>query len=69
MGEADPSRFPMDGLVNALRSLYTEGVSGKGAGRAKDLIQVSDTMYALYKYYVFSIYTLYIVILASFPSS
>lgn len=39
IGSCDPSNIPDDAIVSALRSLYQEGVSGKGAAKAATLVQ------------------------------
>lgn len=39
LGGVDPSALPDDAIVNVLRSLYQEGVSGKGVVRARTLVQ------------------------------
>ncbi len=42
LGGVNPSILPDDAIVGVLRSLYQEGVAGKGAARAKTLVQGLD---------------------------
>lgn len=42
LGGVDPTALQDDTIVGVLRSLYQEGVSGKGVARAKALVQGLD---------------------------
>jgi cobalamin biosynthesis Mg chelatase CobN len=44
LGSLDPLQFEDDAIVGVLRSLYQEGISGKGINKAKALVQGLDKL-------------------------